>query len=327
VSAPWPAVAAALLTPALIALLARTRWAARLADHPNERSLHRHPTPRLGGAAIVLVALPMALAQTAGTMDLVWALALGLALLSFADDLRSLPIAVRLAGHFTAAALVSAWMLFTQGAVHPWVAALTATLAIAWMTNLFNFMDGSDGLAGGMAAIGFGAYAAGAWTAQPQLAAASLTLAAAAAGFLAFNFPPARVFMGDAGSIPLGFLAGALGIHGALLGAWPAWFPLLVFSPFIADATATIARRSLRRERIWIAHRSHSYQRLVLSGWSARRLALHAYAVMLAAAASALAAREAVAPMQYAILAAWVGFYAVAIAVIARRRIQESASS
>ncbi len=99
--------------------------------------------------------------------------------------------------------------------------------------------------------------------------------------------------MGDAGSIPLGFLAGALGVQGALAGAWPFWFPVLVFSPFIVDATVTLARRMVRREPFWRAHRAHYYQRLVLSGWSHRRVALGAYALMCAGAAAALAGVDA----------------------------------
>jgi UDP-N-acetylmuramyl pentapeptide phosphotransferase/UDP-N-acetylglucosamine-1-phosphate transferase len=115
------------------------------------------------------------------------------------------------------------------------------------------------------------------------------SIAAAALAFLRFNFPPARVFMGDAGSIPLGFLAAALGIDGAAHGVWPWLFPLLVFSPFIVDASVTLARRALRGEKIWRAHRSHYYQRVVLLGATHRQLALAAYALMLLVSALAFA--------------------------------------
>jgi UDP-N-acetylmuramyl pentapeptide phosphotransferase/UDP-N-acetylglucosamine-1-phosphate transferase len=91
-------------------------------------------------------------------------------------------------------------------------------------------------------------------------------VAAAAAGFLCFNFHPARIFMGDVGSVPLGFTAGALGLVGWRSGAWPLWFPLLVFAPFILDATVTLLRRALRGEKVWQAHRSHYYQRMVQMG-------------------------------------------------------------
>src|SRR4030095_6825063 len=137
------------------------------------------------------------------------------------------------------------------------------------------------GLAGGMAVIGFGTYGLAAWLAgSSEFALLAWSIAAASAAFLLFNFPPARVFMGDAGSIPLGFLCGALGAYGIANEAWPAWFPLLVFSPFSVDASVAIARRVLRGERFWIAHRSHYYQRLVLSGWGRRRLAGWSYALM-----------------------------------------------
>ena len=301
------------LTVALCALLLRTAWRRRLSDHPNERSLHTHPTPRIGGIAIVLAAMPLALALTTPALDILWMLALGLALVSFADDLRSLPIAVRLAAHFAAAAIAVAAVAPGQ----PPAVMLMAAIALAWMTNLYNFMDGSDGLAGGMAVIGFGTYAlAAVQSGSTPLALGCAALASAALAFLAFNFPPARAFMGDAGSIPLGFLAGAIGIHGTASDTWPAWFPVLVFSPFIVDASVTIARRMLRRERFWIAHRSHGYQRLVLSGWTPRRLALCAYALMLAASASALAARASGFANQYAIIAVWgLLYFAIVLAI------------
>jgi UDP-N-acetylmuramyl pentapeptide phosphotransferase/UDP-N-acetylglucosamine-1-phosphate transferase len=104
---------------------------------------------------------------------------------------------------------------------------------------------------------------------------------------LLFNFDPARIFMGDVGSIPLGFLAASLGLVGIQREVWPLWFPVLVFAPFIVDATVTLLRRAWRREKIWQAHREHYYQRLVQSGWSHRKLALHEYALMAAISASA----------------------------------------
>jgi UDP-N-acetylmuramyl pentapeptide phosphotransferase/UDP-N-acetylglucosamine-1-phosphate transferase len=121
-----------------------------------------------------------------------------------------------------------------------------------------------------------------------NMAAVNWTIASAALGFLWFNFPPARVFMGDAGSIPLGFMAGALGALGWEQQAWPAWFPVLVFSPFLVDASATMLRRGLRGEKIWHAHKSHYYQRLVRLGLTHRQLALVEYGLMVAVAASAL---------------------------------------
>jgi UDP-N-acetylmuramyl pentapeptide phosphotransferase/UDP-N-acetylglucosamine-1-phosphate transferase len=253
-------------------------------DHPNARSLHATPTPRIGGLGImagVLVA-SVWLADTALLPVMLGAFAL--AAMSVLDDVRGLPVRVRFLAHFVAAV----GCLFALG-LTGWML-LAGTLAVVWMTNLYNFMDGSDGLAGGMAAIGFGALALAAWLGDaPGLAVFCAAIAAAALAFLRFNFPPARVFMGDAGSIPLGFLAATLGILGSRQGVWPWLFPLLVFSPFIVDASVTLARRALRGEKIWQAHRSHYYQRVVLLGATHRQLALAAYALMLAMAALAFA--------------------------------------
>jgi UDP-N-acetylmuramyl pentapeptide phosphotransferase/UDP-N-acetylglucosamine-1-phosphate transferase len=259
---------------------------ARLAlDHPNERSLHESPVPRTGGLA-VLVGSAASLPAGGTELWLPLALALGLAGLSFADDLRPLPAAARLAAHLVAAALV-VWFYLAPMAL--WQA-VPLVLGVAWLTNLYNFMDGSDGLAGGMSVIGFGAYAVGATLAgEPSLATVALCIAAAAAAFLVFNFHPARIFLGDVGSIPLGFLAGALGLYGWREDAWPLWFPLLVFAPFIADATITLARRVLRRERVWQAHRDHYYQRMVRAGLGHRGTARVAYLLMALCAGMALA--------------------------------------
>lgn len=308
---------------ALIALARRSPWTARLADHPNARSLHAEPTPRVGGVGIVAAVAPFALVHAHAALGPVFACALALAVLSLADDLRSLPIEVRLPGHATAALVAVLAMMQPPFAPLPWggVGAAIAVCAIAWFTNLFNFMDGSDGLAGGMAAIGFAAYAIAAGSQDPSLALLCAAVASASVGFLAHNFPPARVFLGDCGSIPLGFLAGALGLYGAGIGAWTWWFPLLVFSPFAVDATVTLLVRIARRERFWTAHREHAYQRLVLSGWSRRQLVALEYGLMAACATSALVARGEDAEVQCAIIFVWATIYMLlAVAVYMRTR-------
>jgi UDP-N-acetylmuramyl pentapeptide phosphotransferase/UDP-N-acetylglucosamine-1-phosphate transferase len=158
-----------------------------------------------------------------------------------------------------------------------------------WMTNLYNFMDGSDGLAGGMTVLGFSFLGAGAWMSGDEVLLIECAIVAAAgAAFLLFNFPPARLFMGDAGSVPLGFLAAALSLSGWRDGDWPLWFPAAVFSPFIADATLTMAKRILSGERVWEAHNKHYYQRLVRMGWGHRTTALAEYALMAACGGVAL---------------------------------------
>jgi UDP-N-acetylmuramyl pentapeptide phosphotransferase/UDP-N-acetylglucosamine-1-phosphate transferase len=179
------------------------------------------------------------------------------------------------------------------------------TLALAWITNLYNFMDGSDGLAGGMSVIGFGAYAAAAQLGgDAALAALCIALSAASAGFLTHNLHPAKIFLGDIGSIPLGFLAGGLGIVGWRNDLWPLWFPVLVFAPFIGDATATLIKRAIRGARIWEAHRDHYYQRMVRAGLGHRATAYVAYAAMIVCAAAALFGRSQPPPVQAAVFGA-----------------------
>jgi UDP-N-acetylmuramyl pentapeptide phosphotransferase/UDP-N-acetylglucosamine-1-phosphate transferase len=317
----------AIVLPALVAWIAiaslrGSRAAKALSDVPNERSLHSTVMPRVGGLGLLVGALPVAAWFGDAPVRILIACAAALAAVSAADDRRSLPIAVRLPAHIAAAA-VAILAIASPDAARAGLGVVEAALALAaivWMANLYNFMDGSDGLAGGMTLIGFGTLAlAAALSRQWPLALACAAIASASAGFLAHNFPPARVFMGDGGSVPVGFLAGALGLHGALSGAWPIALPIVVFSPFIADATVTLARRMLRGEPFWKAHRTHHYQRLVLSGWPPRRVALCAYALMLAAAASALVARGSEAYVQLAIIAGWAAVYAVIFLAITRR--------
>ena len=312
----------AIVAVAAIAILRASPLAARIVDHPGDRSLHATATPRLGGIGLMLGALPVVLYH--GTPEIRWigAAALALAAVSLVDDARSLPVAVRLPFHLAAAALAVGvgWPGGVPAGAAGVALVAAAFVAIAWMTNLFNFMDGADGLAGGMALIGFGAFAVAALRGgDPGIATASLAIGAAAAGFLLFNFPPARVFMGDAGSVPLGYLAGALGWLGAARDVWPWWFPVLVFSPFIVDATVTLARRMANAEPVLQAHRAHYYQRLVLGGWTHRRLAAAAWVLMALAAGSAIVALGQHAAVQRAIILSWAIAYGALLYSIDRR--------
>ena len=281
------AVLSFVVTLAALGLL-RTKFGRLALDRPNARSLHDSPIPRTGGVAVMLGTLT-SLAFGAAALWLPISLALVLAAVSFADDLRGLSTMVRLAAHLGAAAVL-VWYVLSP--MHPVALLLVLCLAVAWITNLYNFMDGSDGLAGGMATIGFGAYAIAAGSAgHAALLALDVALVAAALAFLMLNFPPARIFLGDVGSVPLGFLAGALGIVGWRDDVWPLWFPVLVFAPFIGDATATLLRRLARGEKVWQAHREHYYQRFVRMGAGHRGAALSGYALMLVCAAAALYGR------------------------------------
>ena len=318
-------------TAAIILLLRKTRLQRIFHDSPTARGLHNNPVPRIGG-----IALFFALAISANTwlahdsVGCIVGVGLLLFVVSVIDDVRPLPALLRLLVHTAAAILIVLFWINAFGLaatssnfvgnrmLYP-AATLAFVFAIVWMTNLYNFMDGADGLAGGMTVIGFGIYAV-AFALHSSTMVSSGVLAAAvsgaAAGFLIFNFPPAKVFMGDAGSIPLGFLAITLGIHGSLLGLWPWWFAALVFSPFIVDATATLVRRTALGHKPWIAHRDHYYQRLILSGWSHRKTTLTYYCAMVASGGSALCLLHD--PNAYFALFAWVITYGLLLLALER---------
>jgi UDP-GlcNAc:undecaprenyl-phosphate/decaprenyl-phosphate GlcNAc-1-phosphate transferase len=288
------AIAAAVAWVVLVVLL---RPAAGLPlDRPNARSLHGRALPRGGGLSIWA-------GWFAGTIWIEgpkpWFFPLlAVIAVSLWDDRRGVHVLIRLAVQAAAAA---SWVWLAAPAVN----VVVAVIAIVWMANLYNFMDGSDGLAGAMTLVGFVAYATAAAAAGGGDAVLFLALAAGTAPFLFQNAPPARVFLGDVGSVPLGFLAAVFGIAGCSEGWWPLWFPVLVFLPFIADASVTLARRALRRARVWQAHREHFYQRLVQLGWGHEgTLKLYA-ALMLGCAGSAVAALLRRPQLGPALLALW----------------------
>ena len=250
-------------------------------DHPNERSSHARPTPRGGGIAVMAVILLgwLALALLDFTpMRLIWpllGLSFGLALVSWADDLRGLSPLPRFAAQF--AAVVIALTTVPLGPLFPgplplWLAYGGAALAWLWFVNLFNFMDGIDGIASvETMAIAIGAAlvatSLGLLDGTPWLAA---VVAGAALGFLPWNRPPARIFLGDVGSVPLGFVLGWLLLSLAAHGAWAA--ALILPAYFLADATFTLLRRALAGEKPWQAHRQHFYQQAIRKGASHGRV-------------------------------------------------------
>ncbi len=314
---PWiAALLAALMSAGLVRLLWSGLLADLVVDIPNDRSLHVRPTPRTGGLGLMVAAMGTALLLGGGPASILLP-ATVLAALFLADDVGGLSVTTRFAAQFAAACVFLLW----SGAGPFWLLP-PLLVGIVWSTNLYNFMDGSNGLAGGMAVVGFGAYAIAAGsTGATDLAILSAAVAGAAAGFLLWNFDPARIFLGDAGSIPLGFMAAAIGVLGWQRGLWPFWFPVMVFAVFIVDSGLTLAKRLIHRENPFKAHRSHYYQRLIRMGWSHRRLALSAYALMLATAATALAARTASPLTATVVLALWVaGILAISVLVDRRWR-------
>ncbi|HKR47014.1 MAG TPA: glycosyltransferase family 4 protein [Paraburkholderia sp.] len=295
---------AALLCAVILAVLLKTGLAWRLAtDVPNARSLHTLPTPRVGGWGVV-PAVALAIALLAPSLWIIGAGVVSLAAVSQMDDRRGLPARVRFAAHLLA---VAALMVAFPPAV-PWWCLVGLAFFMLWLVNLYNFMDGSDGLAGGMALFGFGSYALAALAGAhplPALGWVSAATAGAAMGFLFFNFHPARIFLGDAGSIPFGFLAGALGYWGWRNSAWPIWFPVLVFAPFVGDASVTLLRRLSRGEKFWQAHRDHYYQRMIRLGIGHGTTAVVWYLVMCSGMFLALYALTRSEVVQWAIVAGW----------------------
>jgi UDP-N-acetylmuramyl pentapeptide phosphotransferase/UDP-N-acetylglucosamine-1-phosphate transferase len=247
-------------------------WLQRRAivDQPGERTSHQGATPRGGGLALVPVVLfawlMLALAGDApGSTYAVVCIAAALGLVSWFDDLGGLAFGWRLVAHLIAAALGVIYLLgptlVFQGVLPPLADHIVAALLWAWFINLYNFMDGIDGITGvETIAIGIGVVLVARYAGDDaNMAAASLALSAGALGFLRWNWPRARIFLGDVGSVPLGFLTGWLLLTLATHGQWA---PALILGLYyLADATVTLLRRLFRGERIWQAHRSHFYQR------------------------------------------------------------------
>lgn len=267
----------------LTGVLRRYALARSLIDVPNSRSSHSVPTPRGGGVAIVLTflsALAVVALLGAVASEYVWAVVGGggvVALIGFLDDHGHIAARWRLVAHFAGAF----WVLAAIGGVPPLAqfgqqislgvpGVLLAALYLVWLLNLYNFMDGIDGIASVEAIC---ACVGGALllvlNGRADLAALPVLLAAAVAGFLWWNFPPAKIFMGDAGSGFLGIVLGVLSLQAGWVAPELLWAWLILLGVFVVDATWTLLRRLLRGERVYEAHRSHAYQR------AARRFGRH----------------------------------------------------
>jgi UDP-N-acetylmuramyl pentapeptide phosphotransferase/UDP-N-acetylglucosamine-1-phosphate transferase len=252
--------------------LAYLRFAPRRAlDIPNPRSSHTRPTLRGGGLVIVagFFAGLSAWLASGGSLSpraIGWLVgAVLVAAVSFVDDLRPLPAVPRLIAHVAGAILLT-----LAGVQSADLTIVLAFLYVILLTNIYNFMDGIDGLAASQAIVAGVAMAiAGALTSNPLVTVSGGLLAAASAGFALYNLPPARMFMGDVGSTFLGFsfaglsLLANIGVGG---GKLPIEFGLVLFAPFVFDSLVTLSRRVVRGERWYAAHRSHYYQRLVDHG-------------------------------------------------------------
>ena len=250
----------------------------KIQDTPNKRSLHIVSTPRTGGMVFMPIILLMWLLSGINSLEYLLISIIGFMTISFLDDLRNISAGVRFIFHI----IFTSFFVLSLDINLNLFYFMLVTFSLVWMSNLFNFMDGSDGIAGGMAVIGFLAYGITAYIAGDEsFALKNGIIVMCALSFLLFNFSPSKIFMGDVGSISLGFLSGAMGIIGWQKELWALWFPLLIFSPFIIDATTTLLKRLSRKEKFWKAHRDHYYQRLILLGWSHKKTALISYVVMM----------------------------------------------
>jgi UDP-N-acetylmuramyl pentapeptide phosphotransferase/UDP-N-acetylglucosamine-1-phosphate transferase len=276
----WPLLALAL---SAVLTLATTRYAnRRLLDLPGRRRSHEKPTPRGGGLGFVIAILacavaPLALARAQEFVPVAVALA-AVAAIGFVDDHRALSAPVRLLVQLIAVALALYGLApgfgLAPGSLPAWLALAACALALLWSINLHNFMDGIDGLLA-LQAIFVGllvAFAADR-TGAAELRDFALVGVGAVAGFVPFNFPRARVFMGDVGSGMLGLWIGVLlllaigaGRDGDAARALPLPGALAAVSAFVVDASLTLASRMLRGRRWYSAHREHLYQWLVRSG-------------------------------------------------------------
>ncbi|HUB95097.1 MAG TPA: glycosyl transferase [Stellaceae bacterium] len=264
------AVAVAVLAATLVLTGAVRRWlgARAILDRPVERSSHSVPVPRGGGLAIIPVLLggwgAIAAAGAPTRVLIVMAVAAALAALSWRDDIGGLPVPIRLLAHAAAVGVGLAALpgpIF-QGALPIALDRAATWLMWLWFVELYNFMDGIDGItAVETIAIGTGVALAVTLAGATGDGTASLAVAAVAAalGFLRWNWHPAQIFLGDVGSVPLGYLIGWLLL---LLAAKGLWAPALILPLYyLADASLTLLRRALSGERIWRAHRAHFYQR------------------------------------------------------------------
>ena len=292
-------------------LLLKTNLVSIALDQPNERSLHTKVTPRTGGLAIMFAVLMSWLMLFVNGYWIL--LPFCLMLVSLMDDIYHLSVKWRLLAQL----LVSVIFVLMMTSAASWWLIISITLLITWMTNLYNFMDGSDGLAGGMGLFGFSAYAAAAFlVGDLNFALMNGVIAVTCLAFLFFNFYPAKIFMGDSGSIPLGFLAGAMGLYGYFQALWPIWFPILIFSPFIVDATVTLIKRQVAGEKIWQAHRSHYYQRLIQMGFGHKNTALAEYTLMFMLAGTSILMLNANLIWQLSFMIIWCVIYFILMYLI-----------
>lgn len=265
----------------LMSLLAvsfiKQRFSQQLLDIPNDRSSHTQPTPRGGGVGFIIAfaftsAIASVLLPVCPSLIPLWLAAIPLAIIGILDDRQGVPSGIRYLVQLSAAAIATAYLgafpqpwLANFGFVGMIVGTVLTVIGITAIINFYNFMDGLDGLVAGCVAVQLGFLAL--YLNQPIL----WLLVAAIGGFLYWNWSPAKIFMGDAGSTVLGAIVAISLLSGPVASAWTA---LAITLPLTADAIYTLVRRVLRRENIFQAHRSHIFQRLQQASWTHAQVAI-----------------------------------------------------
>ncbi len=298
-------------------------------DHPNHRSLHSQPIPRTGGIAIIVTILISFIGilyfVPLNFLPNLMLATVFVALIALADDRWSLPIWIRLCCHLVA----TLWLMGSGFRIEsieypngvwlllPIVDGIITLFFVIWMLNLYNFMDGMDGFAAGMTMIGCSTLALLGYQANVnEYVIINGIIVASVLGFWGFNFPPAKIFMGDIGSSSLGFLIAALILWGHQQKLFPLWVAGLIFSPFIIDATMTLLKRVILGEKFWLPHCSHYYQRLVQLGWGHKTTVLSEYGLMLACSISAVWLTRSEADVQWWGGIVWVIVYLLLIIMV-----------
>lgn len=282
-----------------------------LVAHENDRTMHSGAVPQGGGAPVIAAAIGATLLQGPGTpaLEMVLAIAAGLAVLSADNDRRDIAFPLRLAAHAVAAFLALTFL----PAAHPvlggwfpiWLDRLLVLIALVWFINLYNFMDGIDGIAGietisiAVGALAVSRIAGG----VSDLDGLTCAILGASAGFLVWNWHKARIFLGDVGSIPLGFVTGVILIQLAVTHSLAAALILPLY--YLSDATLTLLRRFSRGEKVWLAHREHTYQR------AARAVGSHSAIVLRIAACNVVLILAAVLALSVPLIA-----FAIAVAAV-----------
>lgn len=272
----------------------------KIIDVPNARSMHTKPVPRTGGLAIIITfIISLCFLASIGDYQIatplieLFAGTLLIAIISFIDDCKNLSIRYRFAIQLLATLLIIiAGFTVELPSIFVYLSSLFTVLFILWVTNLYNFMDGLDGFASGMTVIGFGSLGVILLlNNHTELAIINIIICAATFGVLTFNFPPAKIFLGDVGSASIGFFTAGMAILLNNLSLVPLWQSIIIFSPFIADATYTILKRFINQEQVFQPHRTHFYQRLALLIGHTKTVLL-SYILMISCSAAAIYANQ-----------------------------------